>query len=284
LNFWEKFKSGGARFLGISAVILSLGCLGLLLFDVFKQGSNSLTFQFLNSFPSRFPAQAGIKSSIFGTLWVMILTGLFSIPVGIMTGIYLEEYATPSWMTRWIRINIANLSGVPSVVYGMLGLALFVRAMDFGRSIVSGALTMSLLTLPTIIIATGEALRAVPNSIRLGAYGVGASRRQVVWYHVLPEALPGILTGIILSLSRAIGESAPLIMIGALSFVAFVPEGPWDSFTVLAIQIFNWASRPQPDFHAIAASAIIVLLIVTLSMNSLAIFLRIKMSRKRNIR
>ena len=281
MNWWDKFKSGGVKVAGILALLISLLSLGVLLWDVLSQGWNTLTWNFLFEIPSRRPEEAGIKPAILGTLWVMTVTSLLAVPAGILTGIYLEEYAQPNWFTKFIRINIANLAGVPSVVYGMLGLAVFVRAMSLGRSVIAGALTMGLLILPTIIIATSEALKAVPDAIRFGAYGVGASRRQVMWYHVLPEAFPGILTGIILALSRAIGESSPLILIGAFSFVTFAPQNLMDGFTVLAIQIFNWAARPQEEFHAIAASAIIVLLIVTLSLNTLAIFLRTRMSRRK---
>lgn len=277
----QKFKAQGVRALGILALTFSLFCLGLLIFDLFRQGWSGLSWDFLKNFPSRFPTHAGIQSAIMGTLWVMGLTAVVAIPVGVMTAVYLEEFAPVGRISRLIRLNIRNLSGVPSLVYGILGLALFVRAFALGRSIWSGALTMSLLILPTIIVATSEALKGVPHSIRYGAYGVGATRRQVVWHHVLPEAFPGILTAVILALSRALGESAPLIMIGALSFVAFSPEGPSDSFTVLAIQIFNWAGRPQTAFHEIAASAIIVLLGIVLSMNFIAIILRVRMSRNR---
>lgn len=280
-NRWQRIKAHGVKALGLIAVAVSLTCLGLLLADVFKTGWASLTLDFIQNFPSRFPAQAGIYSALIGTVWVIGLTALISVPVGVMSAVYLEEFAPTNRFTRIIRLNITNLSGVPSVVYGMLGLAFFVRALQLGRSVVAGALTMSLLILPTIIVATSEALKAVPNSIRFGAYGVGATRRQVVWHHVLPEAFPGIITAVILAISRALGESAPLILIGALSFVAFTPQTPMDSFTVLSIQIFNWASRPQLAFHEIAASGIIVLLAIILTMNAVAIILRTRMSRKK---
>jgi phosphate transport system permease protein len=204
----------------------------------------------------------------------MGLTAAFAVPIGIGAALYLEEYASRNWLNRIIQTNIANLAGVPSIVYGILGLALFVRTMSLGRSVLAGSLTMALLVLPIVIIASQEALRAVPSSLREAAYGVGASRWQVVFHQVLPAAMPGILTGIILALSRAIGEAAPLIMIGALAFVPFVPHSPMDGFTVLPIQIFNWASRPQAAFGKDAAAAIIVLLAVLLSMNAIAIILR----------
>lgn len=281
MKFWSDLKAKLVKYSGVLAIALSLGALALLLFNIFQEGWASLNLDFLNRFPSRFASQAGVKSALWGTFWVMGLTALISIPLGVMSGLYLEEFAKEGWLKRLIQINIANLSGIPSIIYGILGLAVFVRFLALDRSILSGALTMSLLILPIIIIATTEAIRAVPLSIRLAAYGVGASPRQVVIYHVLPQAFPGILTGIILALSRALGESAPLIMIGALSFVAFVPGGPMDAFTVLTIQIFNWAGRPQEEFHQIAASAIIVLLAFTLTMNAVAIFLRSRFSRKK---
>jgi len=211
---------------------------------------------------------------------LILLTATFSIPVGIGAGIYLEEFAKRNWLSRFIQLNISNLAGVPSIVYGMLGLVIFVRGISLGRSVLSGALTMSLLVLPTIVIAAQEALKSVPNSIRLASFALGGTRWQTVRDHVLPSALPGILTGVILALSRAMGETAPLIMIGALTYVAFIPTGPMDAFTALPIQIFNWASRPQPGFHAIAAAGIIVLLAVLLSMNALAIILRIRYQGK----
>lgn len=255
--------------------------LAVLLFHVSKQGVAWLSWDFLTSFPSRFPARAGIKSSLWGTVWLISFTGLFSVPIGVAAALYLEEYATQGRISRFIEINIANLAGVPSIVYGILGLAIFVRWLSLGRSVLAGSLTMTLLILPVIIIAAREAIRAVPGSIRQGAFALGATRWQVVRSHVLPSALPGILTGIILALSRAIGETAPLVMIGALTYVAFVPEGPLDAFTSLPIQIFNWASRPQQDFHSLAAAGIIILLGVLLLMNAAAITIRHKTQRKR---
>jgi phosphate transport system permease protein len=210
---------------------------------------------------------------------MMGFTALFAVPIGLGAAIYLEEYAPRNWLTRVIQTNIANLAGVPSIVYGLLGLALFVRALELERSVLAGSLTMALLVLPIIIIASQEALRAVPSSIREASYAVGATRAQTVFYQVVPSALPGMMTGIILALSRAIGETAPLIMIGALLFVPFTPSGPMDRFTVLPIQIFNWASRPQEAFQENAAAAIIVLLAVLLTMNSIAIIVRNRFQR-----
>jgi phosphate transport system permease protein len=267
----------------LSAVLTWLGVvlLGVLLFHVSREGLGWLDWDFLTSFPSRFAERAGIKSALAGTLWLIMLTALFSIPVGLAAAVYLEEYARPSRLNTLIEINIANLAGVPSIVYGILGLALFVRGFALGRSVLAGSLTMTLLILPTIIIAAREAIRAVPQSIRHASYALGATRWETVRHHVMPAALPGVLTGIILALSRAIGETAPLVMIGALAFVAYVPAGPLDGFTALPIQIFNWTSRPQEEFHGLAAAAIIVLLVVLLLMNSIAIYIRNRYERNR---
>ena len=272
--FARRATAGGFLLLCLLATALAIGVLAVLLVDMTREGIGRLSWDFINSFPSRKPEQAGIKAALFGTLWLMGLTAAFAVPIGIGAALYLEEYASRNWLNRIIQTNIANLAGVPSIVYGILGLALFVRTMSLGRSVLAGSLTMALLVLPIVIIASQEALRAVPSSLREAAYGVGASRWQVVFHQVLPAAMPGILTGIILALSRAIGEAAPLIMIGALAFVPFVPHSPMDGFTVLPIQIFNWASRPQAAFGKDAAAAIIVLLAVLLSMNAIAIILR----------
>lgn len=258
-----------------SAVVI----LAVLLVHITRQGIRWVDWQFLTSFPSRFPDQAGIKSALAGTLWLIGMTALISIPVGVAAAVYLEEYARRGKVSTFIQINIANLAGVPSIVYGMLGLVIFVRFLALGRSVLAGALTMSMLILPVIIIASREAIRAVPGSIRQAAFALGATRWQTVRHHVLPSALPGILTGVILALSRAIGETAPLVMIGALTYVAFLPEGPLDAFTALPIQVFNWASRPQEEFHSLAAGGIIVLLVVLLAMNASAILIRQRTQR-----
>ena len=254
--------------------------LAALLFQVCVDGFKWLDWQFLTSFPSRFPYKAGVKSALVGTLWVISLVALISIPIGVASALYLEEFSSKGRINRLIELNIANLAGVPSIVYGIIGLAIFVRGLGLERSLISGALTMSLLILPVIIIASREAIKTVPNSIRHAAFALGATRWQTTWSHVLPAAFPGILTGVILALSRAIGETAPLIMIGALTYVAFLPEGPMDSFTALPIQIYNWISRPQQEFHQLAAAAIIVLLLVLLIMNATAIFIRHKTERR----
>ncbi len=254
----------------------------VLMLRVLSEGWSWLTADFLSNFPSNLnPKIAGIKSALHGTLWLISLTGLISIPLGVGAAIYLEEYAANNRITRFIKLNIANLAGVPSIVYGILGLAMFVRTMSLDRSVISGALTMSLLILPVIIIASREGLAAVPNSVRLAAYALGATRWQVIWSHVLPAALPGIVTGVILAVSRAIGEAAPLLMIGALTYVAFVPEGLTDPFTALPMQIYDWVGRPQEQFHHLAAAGIIVLLSILLSLNAVAVGLRSWQQRKK---
>lgn len=284
------------------ATAIAVAVLGWLLYDVFSQGWGRLDWQFLTSFPSRRPEDAGIVGALAGTFWVMIIVAVVAFPVGVGAGLYLEEFATDSWFTRLIEINISNLAGVPSIIYGLLGLAAFVRLLEpitGGRSVLAGALTLALLVLPIIIVATREALRAVPEGVRLAGLAMGGSRWQVVWDHVLPAALSGILTGVILALSRAIGETAPLITIGALTFVPFTPGctenfpyfNPADllrcpvnvvqsPFTVMPIQIFNWVSRPQRAFHENAAAAIIVLMVTLVLMNSVAIILRNRLRQK----
>lgn len=273
-------KARRFRLLCATVTWASVALLAVLLFQVCVTGLGWLDWQFMTSFPSRFPERAGIKSAVVGTLYLSILVALISIPVGVSTALYLEEFAGKGRLGKIIEVNIANLAGVPSIVYGILGLAIFVRFFALERSLISGALTMSLLILPTIIIASREAIMAVPQSIRAAAYSLGATKWQTTWHHVLPASFPGIMTGVILSLSRAIGETAPLIMIGALTFVAFLPQGPMDSFTALPIQIYNWVSRPQPEFHELAAAGIIVLLIVLLLMNATAIYIRSKTERR----
>ena len=262
-----------------ASTLLGLAFLAVLLFDIFRDGLPWLDWQFLTSFPSRFPEESGILSALVGSLYVIILTALFALPLGVGAAVYLEEYAPKSPLTSLLNINIANLAGTPSIVYGLLGLGLFVNGLRLGKSVLAGALTLTLLVLPLTIMAAREAIRAVPDSIRQAAYALGATRWQVIRHHVLPYALPGILTGLILAISRAIGETAPLIMLGALQYVPFLPRNLLDYFTVLPIQIFNWVSRPQREFHEIAAAGIIVLLIVLLMLNATAILLRNKYQR-----
>ena len=256
------------------ATIFGIVVLMALLVDVILTATPWLDAQFIRSFPSSTPGEAGIWSPLIGTLWLMGLTALISVPLGVASALYLEEYAQEGWFLRLIQVNIANLAGVPSVVYGILGLALFVRFAAFGNSLLAGALTLSLLILPIIIISTQEALRSIPSGIRESAFALGATRWQVIYSHVLPMAAPGIMTGVILALSRAIGETAPLILVGALTFVPFVPRGAMDQFTALPIQIFNWTARPQDEFRGLAAAAIVILMILLFTMNLTAILLR----------
>jgi phosphate transport system permease protein len=274
-------KLAGTLFLGLAifAVGIALLVLVLLLYDVLTRGLPYVDLDFITGVPSRRPANAGIMPAILGSLYIGIMTAVITFPVGIGAAVYLEEYAPRSRVTRLLRTNMSNLAGVPSIIYGVFGLALFVRALGLGYTLLSGALTLSLLILPVVIIASMEAIRAVPDSQREAALALGATRWQTVRRAVLPAAAPGIMTGIILSMARAIGETAPLILVGAVTFVTY-PPSPFDgSYTVLPIQIFQWASRPQEAFQAIAAAAIIVLLVLLLILNALALLLRARLSR-----
>ncbi len=262
------------------AVLLGLGMLAALMVDIAMDGLGRVDWSFLTSFPSRKPEEAGIRAALFGSLYVVGLTGIFAFVFGVGAAIYLEEYAAQNWFARIVQINIANLAGVPSIVYGILGLEIFVRFLALDRSVLAGALTLALLVLPIVIIASQEAIRAVPPSIREGGYALGATRWQAIWRLVLPQAFPGILTGVILAVSRAVGETAPLIMMGALTYVAFTPDGFLSRFTALPIQIYNWVSRPQAGFHEAAAAGIIVLLALLLSLNALAVLLRNKFHKR----
>ncbi len=276
---YRKIKASFLKGLCIFSTLTALFFLIVLLYTIARDGMHFLSMDFIRNFPSRFPDKAGIQSALWGSIWLIVLTGIFAIPIGIGASIYLEEFSRKNWLGKMIDINISNLAGVPSIVYGILGLMIFVRWFGLERSVISGALTMSLLILPFIIIASREAIAAVPDSLRYAALALGSTRWQMVRDHVLPSALPGIMTGIILSVSRAIGETAPLLIIGALGFVAFNPKSLMDPFTVLPIQIFNWAARPQAEFHQVAASGIIVLLAVLLTMNSVAIFIRYRFQK-----
>ncbi len=264
--------------------IIGILALAVLIYQVLDAGLLRVDMAFLTDLPSRFATKAGFNPAIIGSIWVIGLTGVLTVPVGIGAAIYLELYAPDNWLRRIIQINIANLAGVPSIIYGILGLALFVRFMDLGRSVAAGALTMSLLVLPVVVIASQEALRAVPTSLRDGALALGATRWQTIRGQILPVAFPGMMTGVILALSRAMGETAPLIMIGAFQYVPFTPGFGVDSlgsaFTVMPVQIYAWAARPQQDFQATAAAGIVVLLVVLLAMNSVAILLRNRYQRK----
>ena len=266
--------------IGLVATILGLVILAFFLTDIFKTGFTRIDWDFLTSYPSRHADKSGILPSWVGTIWILALTVLVSIPIGIGAGIYFEEYAPKNRLTYILEINIANLAGVPSIIYGLLGLELFVRYLGLGGSLLTGAFTLSLLILPIIIVSTRESLKAVPESIRLASFGLGATKWQTVWRNVLPASRGGIVTGTILALSRAVGETAPLIVIGALAYVPFVPSSPMDQFTVLPMQIFNWTSRPQYDFLVTAAAAIIILLSITFAMNGIAIYLRNRWQKK----
>ena len=271
----RKFKHAVFKIVCTATTLFTTIVLFVLIYHIFMVGKDWLSFDFLNNFPSRRPSKAGLKSALHGSIWIIVLTAAISVPIGIASATYFEEYALKkSKIIYWLQVNIANLAGMPSIIYGLLGLALFVRYLSFENSILSGSLTLSLLILPMIIITSQGAISSVPNSIREGAYAIGARKWQVILFHVIPAALPDILTGVILSVSRAMGETAPLIIVGALSFISFTPESIYDPFSVLPVQIYNWVSRPQEDFHSLAAAGIIVLLAVLLSMNIVAILLR----------
>ncbi len=261
-------------------LVVALAALATLVYDIVSDGAGRLSLTFLTTFPSRKAEEAGVYHALMGTIWVIGLTAALALPIGVAAAIYLEEYGTRSRIARFIELNIANLAAVPSIIYGLLGLGLFVRLMGMGQSVMAGASTLALLALPVVILSTREALRTVPSSIREGSYALGATKWQTIWHQVLPMALPGVLTGLILALSRAIGETAPLITIGALTYIPFAPDSVWSKFTVLPIQVFNWVSRPQAEFHTNAAAAILVLLALLLSMNAVAIIVRDRYQRQ----
>jgi phosphate transport system permease protein len=264
----------------LAVLVAALGGLALLVADVWRDGAHRIDWTFLTSYPSRRAERAGISHAVIGSLYVIVLTALLALPLGVAAAVYLEEYGGRSRLARLIELNIANLAAVPSIIYGLLGLGLFVRTLGLGRSVLAGAATLALLALPVVILSTREALRTVPSSIREGSYALGATKWQTIWHQVLPMALPGIMTGLILAMSRAIGETAPLITIGALTYVPFAPDSLWSPFTVLPIQIFNWVSRPQAAFKANAAAGILVLLALLLTMNAVAVVLRDRAQRK----
>lgn len=277
----EARRRAGVRFMWLCRLAVAFGVASLvvLLVSLAVDGLPVLSFEFLASYPSRFPERAGIRSAILGSAWMLALVAVMSFPLGVGAALYLEEYAPRNRFTSLLKTNIANLASVPSIVYGILGLAVFVRFLALERSLLAGAATLSLLVLPIVNIAAREAIRAVPDSLREAAYALGATRWQAIRHHVLPAAMPGILSGAILGLSRAGGETAPLLMIGALTFIAFDPISPMDPFTALPIQIFNWTTDPRGEFHALAAGAIVVLLSVLLMMNAAAILIRNRYER-----
>jgi phosphate transport system permease protein len=268
------------RVVALSLTVFALLVLLVLLADIFWRGVGRLNWGFFNNLPSRHPEKAGILTAIAGMLSLLFFTIIIALPVGILAGVYLQEYRAKNRFAKIVEINIANLAGVPSVIYGILGLQLFVRMAKMGNSLLAGAFTLALLIMPIIIVSTREALKAVPNTLREGSYGMGATKWQTTSRVVIPSALGGILTGIILSISRAIGETAPLLVIGALVYVPFIPEGPNDQFTTLPIQVFNWVSRPQAGFIVNAAAGIIILLLITFLLNGIAIYIRNKWYKK----
>lgn len=272
----RRMKNSVYQFLFLAATCIGVIVLGVLIIDIFRKGLGALSWDFLTSFNSSHPGEAGLRGAIAGSIWIIGITVPLTFIVGVCSAIYLEEYAKKNWLTRMIQVNIANLAGVPSIVYGLLGLALFARGMGLGRSIIAAALTLTLLVLPIIIVASREALASVPTSLRHASFALGATRWQTVSRVVLPHAFPGILTGTILALSRAIGETAPLLVVGAMAFVAFSPQDIFDIFTTIPIQIYNWTSLPKEEFQYLASAGIIVLLALLLTMNAFAVFLRNK--------
>ncbi len=274
-------KLTGAVFYGICMLAIGILLLSLLalLYDVLTRGLPWLDADFMTGVPSRKPENAGILPALVGSLMLGVIVAILTFPLGVAAAIYLTEYAGESRLTRILRTNIANLSGVPSVIYGLFGLALFVRLAGLGFTLISGALTVTLLILPIVIIASMEALRAVPDAQREGAHALGASRWQMIRGSLLPAAAPGIMTGMILAMARAIGETAPLILVGAFTFVTFLPQPFEGGYTILPIQVYQWAGRPQPDFQGIAAAAIIVVLVLMLVLNGLALLVRARLSR-----
>ncbi len=289
----NKWRDDFFWVLGLFSTLIGFVLLFTLMIDLFIDGLPRLNWSFLMSYPSRFPEKAGILSAWVGTTLVMVVTAAVAIPLGIATGVYLEEYGKKNWFTHLIEINMNNLAGVPSIIYGLLALGLFVYFFKFGESILTGGLTLALLILPMVVISTRESIKSIPNSIREASYALGATKWQTIKDHILPYSLGGILTGMIIGLSRAIGETAPIITVGALTFIAFLPSPPvsssfpffsfkwlFDPFTVMPIQMFNWVSRPQKEFHTNAAAAGIVLLMMTLVMNGLAIYLRYRFRKK----
>lgn len=278
---YAKLASAAFAWACAACAFASVGVLALLLWQVVSYAWGWLDWQFLTSFDSQLdPQKAGVRAALVGSLYLIALTTLLAVPIGVGAAIYLEEYATRSRWRSIVQTNIANLAGVPSIVYGILGLGLFVRGMRMGSGVLAGALTLTLVVLPIVILATQEALRAVPSTIRQASYALGATRWQTVWRQLLPAAMPGIMTGVILALGRALGEAAPLVAIGAAGFVMFVPHSLVDKFTALPLQIYNWTENAQQDFHHVAAAGILVLLVVLVVMNAIAVFLRQRFGRR----
>jgi len=276
----NRLKDQLFKYWGIFCTIIGLVLLAVFIGDILIDGIRRIDWAFITSLPSRKAEKAGIYTALMGSIWILLLTTLIAFPLGVAAGIYLEEYSKKNWFAGLLEINISNLAGVPSIIYGLLGLEVFVRLMNLGASVLAGSLTLSLLILPIIIVATREAIKAVPSSIRDASYALGASKWQTIQHQILPASGGGILTGVILALSRAVGETAPLIVVGALAYVPFAPSNPMDEFSVLPIQIFNWISRPQHGFIENAAAAIIILLLITFIMNGIAVYFRNKWQKK----
>lgn len=276
----NKLKDQLFNIWGIACTLIGLILLVVFIGGILIDGLSRIDWDFITSLPSRKSEKAGIFTPLMGSVWILVLTAIISFPISVAAGVYLEEYAKKNRLSALLEINISNLAGVPSIIYGLLGLEVFVRIMNLGASVLAGAFTLSLLILPIIIVATREAIKAVPNSIRDASYALGASKWQTIWNQVLPASSGGILTGVILALSRAVGETAPLIVVGALAYVPFAPQSPLDQFSVLPIQIFNWISRPQQGFIDNAAAAIIILLFITFIMNGIAVYFRNKWQKK----
>lgn len=276
----NKLKDNLFKYFGIICTFSGIILLAIFIGSILTDGLSRINWGFLVNLPSRDPDRAGIYTAWIGTIWVLGFTALVAIPIGVATGLYLEEYGKKNKLANFLEINIANLAGVPSVIYGLLGLEIFVRVMQMGSSVIAGACTLALLILPIIVVASREAIRAVPDSIREASYGLGATKWQTIWYQILPASIGGIMTGVILALSRAIGETAPLIVVGALAYVPYPPQSPMDPFTVLPIQIYNWITRPQEGFIMNAAGGIIILLLITFILNGIAVLIRNKWQKK----
>lgn len=276
----NRLKDQVFKIWGIGCTLFGLVLLAVFIGDILIDGLMRIDWDFITDLPSRKAEKSGIYTALIGSIWILFLTTLIAFPIGVAAGVYLEEYSAKNRFSAILEINISNLAGVPSIIYGLLGLEVFVRIMGLGASVLAGSLTLSLLILPIIIVATREAIKAVPKSIKDASFALGASKWQTIWYQVLPASAGGILTGVILALSRAVGETAPLIVVGALAYVPFAPSNPMDEFSVLPIQIFNWISRPQHGFIENAAAAIIILLLITFFMNGIAVYFRNKWQKK----
>ncbi|MEX0997644.1 MAG: phosphate ABC transporter permease PstA [Flavobacteriaceae bacterium] len=276
----NRIKDKLFRIWGIACTLVGLVLLAIFIGSILIDGLQRIDWSFITSLPSRKAERAGIFTALMGSVWILVLTTIIALPVGIAAAIYLEEYAKKGRLSNLLEINISNLAGVPSIIYGLLGLEVFVRIMQMGASVLAGSFTLALLILPIVIVSTREAIKAVPKSLRDASFALGASKWQTVSMQLLPASFGGILTGVILALSRAVGETAPLIVIGALAYVPFAPSSPMDEFSVMPIQIFNWISRPQHGFDVNAAAAIIILLLITFIMNGIAVYFRNRWQKK----